>query len=145
MIRNSHKISAVLAHFRFAIHQVVTANWRVWITLLFILWSVWVLKTWLKKDNKTFQCRYRGVQNNNNQKTNLHSFVYLSRKNQNGGSPFQNYDPTPAIQLWATSATRHPNQSERKSYKARETTKREAVLIDGSSPEEDSDNSEWNE
>lgn len=86
---------------------------------------------------------YKGVQNNNNKKTSLHSFVYLSRKNQNGRSPFQNYDPTPAIQLWATSATRCPNQSERKSYKARESTKRGTVLIDGSSPEEDSGDSEW--
>lgn len=83
------------------------------------------------------------MQNNNNKKTSLHSFVYLSRKNQNGKSPFQNYGPTPAIQLWATSAARRPKQSERKSYKARESRKRGTLLNDGSSAEEDSGDSEW--
>jgi len=56
------------------------------------------------------------------------------------GPPFQdyNYDPTPAIRLWATSTTRRLNQSNRNSYKARESAKRGAVLIDCSSTEEDS-------
>ena len=44
--------------------------------------------------------------------------------------------PTPAILLCATSTTHCPNQNERKSYKARESTKRGAVLIDDSSPED---------
>lgn len=57
------------------------------------------------------------------------------------GPHFQDYDPTPAIQLWATSAT-HGNQSKRKPYKARESAKRGMVLIDGSSTEEDSGNSD---
>ena len=55
------------------------------------------------------------------------------------GPPFQGYDTTPAIHLWVTSATRPPNQSKRKSYKAREFAKRGMVLIDFSSTEEDSD------
>ena len=55
------------------------------------------------------------------------------------GPPFQGYDTTSAIHLWVTSATRPPNQSKRKSYKAREFAKRGMVLIDCSSTEEDSD------
>ena len=58
------------------------------------------------------------------------------------GPPFEEYDPTPAIQLWASSASRRPNQRRRKHYKARESAKRGKVLIDGSSTEESSDSEE---
>lgn len=58
------------------------------------------------------------------------------------GPPLEEFDPTPAIQLWAMSATRRPNQRERRHYKPRESSKRQKVLIDGSSTEESSDTEE---
>lgn len=54
------------------------------------------------------------------------------------GPPLEEFDPTPAIQLWAMGASRRPNQRERKHYSARESTKRRKVLIDASSTEESS-------
>ena len=45
------------------------------------------------------------------------------------GPPFQDYDPTTAIHLSAASATRGPNQSKKKSYKAESLRKGGTVLI----------------
>ena len=58
------------------------------------------------------------------------------------GPPIEEFDPTPAIQLWAISATRRPNQKGRRHYKPRESSKRQKVLIDRSSTEESSDTEE---
>lgn len=55
------------------------------------------------------------------------------------GPSFEQYDPTAAIDLWATTITRRPNQRERKKYKKRESAKKRKVLIDGSSTDESSD------
>ena len=52
------------------------------------------------------------------------------------GPPLEEFDPTPAIQLWAMGATRL-NQRERH-YSARESKNRQKVLIDASSTEESS-------
>ena len=64
------------------------------------------------------------------------------------GPPLEEFDPTPAIQLWASSANRHPNQRARKQYNSRDSAKRPKVLIehDDSSPEEsyDTDDNEEN-
>ena len=54
------------------------------------------------------------------------------------GPPLEEFDPTPAIQLWAMGATRRLNQRERKHYSARESKNRRKVLIDASSTEESS-------
>ena len=65
------------------------------------------------------------------------------------GSPLEEFDPTPAIQLWASSANCSPNQRARKQYNSRDSAKRPKVLIeqDDSSPEEsyDTDDNEENE
>ncbi|CAH3030010.1 unnamed protein product, partial [Porites evermanni] len=52
--------------------------------------------------------------------------------------PLEEFDPTPAIQLWAMGATRRLNQRERKHYSARESKNRRKVLINASSTEESS-------
>ena len=54
------------------------------------------------------------------------------------GPPLDEFDPTPAIQLWAMGATRRLNQTERKHYSARELKNRRKVLIDASSTEKSS-------
>ena len=54
------------------------------------------------------------------------------------GPPFEEFDPTPVIQLWAMGATRRLNQRERKHYSARKSKNRRNVLIDASSTEESS-------
>lgn len=54
------------------------------------------------------------------------------------GPPLEEFDPTPAIQLWAMGATRRLNQRERKHYSARESKNRRKVLINASSTEESS-------
>ena len=65
------------------------------------------------------------------------------------GPPLEEFDPTPAIQLWVSSANRRPNQRARKQYNSRDSAKRPKVLIeqDDSSPEEsyDTDDNEENE
>ena len=65
------------------------------------------------------------------------------------GPPLEEFDPTPAIQLWASSANCSPNQRARKQYNSRDSAKRPKVLIeqDDSSPEEsyDTDDNEENE
>ena len=64
------------------------------------------------------------------------------------GPPLKQFDPTPAIQLWASSANRRSNQRARKQYNSRDSAKRPKVLIeqDDSSPEEsyDTDDNEEN-
>lgn len=54
------------------------------------------------------------------------------------GPNLEDYDPTPAIKLWASSATRRPHQKRRKTYRPRKAGKRRKVLIDEieSSPDE---------
>ena len=52
------------------------------------------------------------------------------------GPPLEEFDTTPAIQLWAMGATCRLNQRERKHYSARESKNRRKVLIDASSTEE---------
>ena len=52
------------------------------------------------------------------------------------GPPLEEFDTTPAIQLWAMGATRRLSQRERKHYSARESKNRRKVLIDASSTEE---------
>ena len=55
------------------------------------------------------------------------------------GPKLEDYDPMPAIQLWASSATRRPNQRKRKSYRPREAAKKSKVLIDHSSTDDSAD------
>lgn len=52
------------------------------------------------------------------------------------GSKLEDYDPMPAIQLWASTATRRPHQKERKTYRPRDAVKRHKVLIDDSSTDD---------
>lgn len=54
------------------------------------------------------------------------------------GPKLEDYDPTPAIQLWASTATRRPHQSKRKTYRPRDavSVKRGRVLIDESSTDD---------
>lgn len=65
------------------------------------------------------------------------------------GPPLEEFDPMPAIQLWASSANRRPNQRARKQNNSRDSAKRPKVLIeqDDSSPQEsyDTDDNEENE
>ena len=78
------------------------------------------------------------------------SWVELSENTHNHhirigieGSPFQEFDPTPAIQLQLTNATHCPNQREKKQWNARKSSKRQLLINDnGSSTEESSDNKE---
>lgn len=58
------------------------------------------------------------------------------------GPAFQDYDSTPAIQLWLSSAARRPNQNIRKRYKSRDAVKKSKVLIDDSSTEESAEEEE---
>lgn len=58
------------------------------------------------------------------------------------GPKLEEYDPMPAIQLWASSATRRPNQRKRKSYRPWEAAKKSKVLIDHSSTDESTDEDE---
>ena len=58
------------------------------------------------------------------------------------GPAFQDYDSTPAIQSWLSSAARRPNQKARKQYKSRDSVKKSKVLIDDSSTEESAEEEE---
>ena len=58
------------------------------------------------------------------------------------GPAFQDYDSTPAIQSWLSSAARRPNQKARKQYKSRDSVKKLKVLIDDSSTEESAEEEE---
>ena len=61
------------------------------------------------------------------------------------GPELQDYDPTPAIELWLSSAHRRPNQKARKKYKTSQgSAKMTKVLIDDSSTEESSAEDEEN-
>lgn len=40
------------------------------------------------------------------------------------GPPLEEFDSTPAIQLWASSANRRPNQRARKQYNSRDSAKK---------------------
>lgn len=56
----------------------------------------------------------------------LHSLTRIRMEGPN----LEDYDLTPAIKLWASSATRRPHQKRRKTYRPREAGKRHKVLID---------------
>lgn len=58
------------------------------------------------------------------------------------GPKLEDYDPMPAIQLWASSATHRPNQRKRKSYRPREAAKKSKVLINDSSTDDSADEDE---
>lgn len=58
------------------------------------------------------------------------------------GPEFQDYNPTPAIQAWLSSAARRPNQRPRKNYKSRDSTTTSTVLIEESSTDESADEEE---
>ena len=48
------------------------------------------------------------------------------------GATVTDFNPLPAITLWANETTRRPNQRERKAYKPRKTSKKVKVLADAS-------------
>ena len=56
----------------------------------------------------------------------------------------QDYDPTPAIKSWLSTAHRRPNQKTRKKYKSQGAAKKSKALIDNSSTEESSAEDEEN-
>ena len=58
------------------------------------------------------------------------------------GPSFQDYDPTPAIQSWLSSAAPRPNQGIRKRYKSRDSATTSSVLIEESSTDESEDEEE---
>ena len=60
------------------------------------------------------------------------------------GPELQDYDPTPAIESWLSSAHRRPNQKTRKKYKSQGAAKKSKALIDDSSTEESSAEDEEN-
>ena len=58
------------------------------------------------------------------------------------GPSFQDYDPTPAIQSWLSSAACRPNQGIKKRYKSRDSATTSSVLIEESSTDESEDEEE---
>lgn len=66
----------------------------------------------------------------------------LVRINMEGPS-VREFEPTPAIELWASAATRRPNQSKRKKYRQRDKVKKVKVLVDkDTTSEEDEEESD---
>ena len=60
------------------------------------------------------------------------------------GPELQDYDPTPAIESWLSTAHRRPNQKTRRKYKSQGAAKKSKALIDNSSTEESSAEDEEN-
>ena len=61
------------------------------------------------------------------------------------GPTLQNYDPDPAIKLLAEGTIQRPKQTRKKKYKPRETKRASKVLIDRSSTESESAESQEDE